>query len=359
MPNTPHFTFHVVSLPHTQTIQDQSWCAFTQKVRKFCNMMKSLGHTVYLYASEQNEAACDELITCITIEEQKSWNLPDDMENFSFSHDAPYFKLFNARAATAIQEHGKAGDIIAIIGGNSQRIVCELNPTLIANEFGIGYCGVFAPNKVFESYAWMHTTYGAYKSSNSNGEWSDAVIPNYFEPDRFDFTPTPNQPPYLLYLGRLIERKGFNICTALAEHLRMPLKVAGGQKEDSIKLDRPFIEFQGIVGPEERSKLMGGATAVLVPTVYIEPFGAVAVEAQMCGTPAITTDWGAFTETVDPKFRCRSFDEFVAAIELAKTFTTEQRAQLRANTIDKYSCDTLRWDYQRYYERITKGHNAS
>ena len=33
-------------------------------------MMKNLGHTVYLYASEDNEAPVDELITCITKEQQ-------------------------------------------------------------------------------------------------------------------------------------------------------------------------------------------------------------------------------------------------------------------------------------------------
>jgi hypothetical protein len=33
-------------------------------------MMKSLGHTVYLYAGEDNEAPVDELITCITKEQQ-------------------------------------------------------------------------------------------------------------------------------------------------------------------------------------------------------------------------------------------------------------------------------------------------
>lgn len=58
--------FHVISLPHTQTTKEYINCAYTEKVRRFCIMMKSLGHTVYLYASEDNEAPVDELITCIT-----------------------------------------------------------------------------------------------------------------------------------------------------------------------------------------------------------------------------------------------------------------------------------------------------
>ena len=63
--------FHVISLPHTQTTKDYVNCAYTEKVRRFCIMMKSLGHTVYLYASEDNEAPVDELITCITKEQQQ------------------------------------------------------------------------------------------------------------------------------------------------------------------------------------------------------------------------------------------------------------------------------------------------
>ena len=58
--------FHVVGLPHTQTTKEYVNCAFTEKVRRFCLMMKDLGHEVYLYAGEENEAPCDELITCIS-----------------------------------------------------------------------------------------------------------------------------------------------------------------------------------------------------------------------------------------------------------------------------------------------------
>ena len=67
------FRFHVIALPHTQTTTEYTACAYTQKVIKFCKMMKSLGHEVFLYASEENEAPCDELITIVSKKEQRKW----------------------------------------------------------------------------------------------------------------------------------------------------------------------------------------------------------------------------------------------------------------------------------------------
>ena len=46
--------FHVVGLPFTQTTEEYPACAFTMKVRKFAQMMKAAGHTVYLYSGEDN-----------------------------------------------------------------------------------------------------------------------------------------------------------------------------------------------------------------------------------------------------------------------------------------------------------------
>jgi len=43
--------------------------------------------------------------------------------------------------------------------------------------------------------------------------------------------------------------------------------------------------------PKERAELMGGAIAVIAPSMFPEPFCLVVIEAQMCGTPTITTDW--------------------------------------------------------------------
>ena len=63
--------FHVASLPHTQTTRAYETCAFTANVRKFADMMYARGHEVYLYAGEENEAACTEFIPCISKQRQR------------------------------------------------------------------------------------------------------------------------------------------------------------------------------------------------------------------------------------------------------------------------------------------------
>jgi len=76
--------FHVISLPHTNTTKDFVWCAYTEKVRRFCNMMKSLGHTVYLYAGTQNEAEVDEFISCISEEDRLAYNAEPNLDDILF-----------------------------------------------------------------------------------------------------------------------------------------------------------------------------------------------------------------------------------------------------------------------------------
>ncbi len=90
-------TLHVVSLPHTCTIEDYSWCAYTQKVRKFCDMMTDQGYQINLYAGPCNEAKCDIWIDCtLNYEIPKNGFIPEfDPNNF-------YFKNFNWLAIEGI-----------------------------------------------------------------------------------------------------------------------------------------------------------------------------------------------------------------------------------------------------------------
>lgn len=335
--------FHIVALPHTQVTKEYAGCAFTEKVRRFCLMMHNLGHEVFLYAGEEVEAPVTELITCVSESDRAA--AVGDIHYTSFPFDGPLWNQFNAKAIEEIGKRIEEKDFICIIGGTAQKPVADAFPQHISVEFGVGYGGVFAPYKVFESYAWMHSMYGAYRNpTTADGNFYDVVIPGYLEPDMFPLGAGDGD--YYLFIGRLIDRKGYRIAQEVCERLGKRLILAGPGEQHG------YGEFVGSVGPEKRAELMGGAIATFAPTLYIEPFGNVVIESQACGTPTITTDWGAFTEN-NPDgvtgYRCRTLKEFMDAAERAKYL---DRATIREIAIEKYSVDTIAIQYENYFKRL-------
>lgn len=337
--------FHIVSLPHTNTTLDFCLCAITEKVRKFCIMMKNLGHTVYLYAGEFNSAPVDEHIICITEKERLNFLQGVHYVNGSYDNSLPHWKLFNNNVISEITSRIQKKDFICVIGGVAHKPIGNAFPNHMTVEFGIGYPGTFAKYRVFESYAWMHSLYCENKSAGSvDGNFFDAVIPGYFEPEMFPFVEEKSD--YYLFIGRLINRKGYRIAQEVCEKLGKRLILAGVGSQDG------YGEFIGPVGAEERGKLMSNAIAVFVPTLYIEPFGNVVVEAQLCGTPVISTDWGAFTETNIngvTGFRCRTFGEFCTAAEEVKTLDYRK---IREFAITRFSLNVIEKEYEKYFKRL-------
>ena len=106
--------FHVMSLPHTQTTKDYVNCAYTEKVRRFCMMMKGLGHTVYLYAGEENEAPVDELITCITNEQREEALGGKHFTEAEFNNELPHWQIFNGNAIKELGKRLEQKDFICV-----------------------------------------------------------------------------------------------------------------------------------------------------------------------------------------------------------------------------------------------------
>jgi glycosyltransferase involved in cell wall biosynthesis len=337
--------FHVVSLPHTQTTLAFGACAYTEKVRKFCRMMKDLGHTVFLYSGDDNEAPCDEHVSCISESDRAQAVGAAHYCEASFDTRLPHWRKFNAMAVIAIKQRIRPRDFICLIAGVAHQSIAEAFPEHMAVEFGIGYAGTFSKYRVFESYAWMHMVYGQqYTAYGADGQWFDTVIPGYLERERFPFAG--RKEDYYLFIGRLVERKGFSIAIEVCETLGKRLKIAGQGTPPR------YGEYVGVVGPHDRGRLMAHATAVFVPTIYIEPFGNVAVEAMACGTPVITSDWGAFTETVvqgKTGFRCRTFQQFLDAAELVKHLDP---MRIREHTMAHYSLEAIGPRYDEYFRLL-------
>jgi glycosyltransferase involved in cell wall biosynthesis len=359
--------FHVVGLPHTQTHKSHTACAFTMKVLKFCRMMKSLGHTVYHYGAEGSDVACDEHVQIISRQEQEGYfgrHDPNALYNADWSGNAPYWKLTNDRAAAEINRRKQPGDFACMAFGSLQQpLAAQISPDVMVVETGIGYNGTFAQYRVFESYSHMHKIWGTQGGYDPDGKLYDVVIPNYFDPQDFLFSATKTD--YYLYLGRLVKRKGVHIAVETCKRIGAKLKIAGqgcvqvekfpgGQRLRCAdgEVYEGDIEYVGCAIGERRATLFRDAIATFVPTTYIEPFGGVAVETQFAGTPAITTDFGAFPETVEhgkTGFRCRTLDQFVWA---AKHVRTLDPTYIRDRAVAAYSMDAVKWRYETYFKQL-------
>jgi glycosyltransferase involved in cell wall biosynthesis len=315
-------------------------------------MMTAQGHDVFLYAADENDAPCTELIPILTDEERIEWFGEWDLARLpgAFSFDSSYigWRVFNERVVAEVTKRAQPHDIICLSMGTAQQAVADAHPGLISVEYGIGYEGVFAQCRAFESYAWMHHLAAkAYAQPTTDARWFDAVIPGGFDPDHFH---TDTKDDYLLFVGRLIARKGPHIAGEIAQRMGMRLLLAGPGcvdqgpgwvlAEDGTRI-KGDVEHIGPVNIKERADVMSRARALIAPTVYLEPFGCVAVEAMMCGTPVVASDWGAFTETVETGisgYRFRTLAQGVRAVEDAVELDTDRvRVYAEAN----YSLDTV------------------
>lgn len=327
--------FHLPALQGQPVLLSNSSCAYTQKILKFARMMRERGHEVFIYGGNGGTDAS--VTEYVAVYGEQTW---------TGSWDPNDWAQGNLRAAAAIMDRKQQGDFLGIIAGAAQELIATSLADMPAIEYGIGYGGTFSDFRVFESYAWMHTVYGGQQTWDANGKFYDAVIPNYFDVDQFPFSAEKDD--YVLYMGRVIERKGVEIAEQAAERAGMPLIIAGGEKE----YEPSYGEQIGVVGPEERGELMAKAQALLCPTLYVEPFGGVNVEAQMCGTPAIATDWGAFTETIlhgVTGYRARTIGEFVWAIQHAGDLDP---AQIRELATRDYSLEAIAPQYEAYFEQV-------
>lgn len=355
------FRFHVISLPHTQTTSEYTACAYTSKVVKFCRMMKSLGHVVYLYASEENEAPCDELITIVSKKEQRQWfgkyDFKQQFFNIEWNETLPHWTIPNARAIKEIKKRAKERDFVCIIGGICQKQISDGLPELMSVEYGIGYKGVFSNFRVYESYAWMHYVHGLRNEDNGNS--FESVIPNYFDPAEFPYRTKKDD--YFLYIGRMVRRKGLETAMEVVNRLGAKLVMAGqgvekieGNKiiSKEITIQGDNIKHVGYADIKKRGELMSRAKAVFLFTSYIEPFGGASIEPLFCGTPVITTDWGAFPENIPHGivgYRSRTLGEAVWA---AKNVDKLKPAIIRKYAVDNFSLDRVKFQYQAYFEQL-------
>jgi glycogen(starch) synthase len=117
--------------------------------------------------------------------------------------------------------------------------------------------------------------------------------------------------PLLAFAGRLVHEKGLQELIKALPLLRdelpgVRLVVAGTGQQLADQQDRAarygvsdLITWAGFLDDVETAQLLAAADLVVVPSLY-EPFGLVALEAQLAGTPVAVSDTGGLAELVEP-----------------------------------------------------------
>lgn len=359
-------TLHVVALPHTTVTERDSSCAYSMKILKFVPMMQAEGCKVILYGPDLIECEPDEHVVITTEADRKRWGFEPGFDTVRapllWDASQPYWYEANIRATDALRERVSQRDYLCLIAGWAQQPIAHAiagpkynNPITV--EWGVGYEGIFTDFCAFESYAWMHHNYGLQRIIN--GRAYDQVIPNFFDATQFYVSKKPSK-DYILYIGRLVHRKGPHIAHEISKRLGMPLRVAGygatewvdGKKivADEVTLEGKVF-YEGNVGFKERAELMANAAAVVVPTLYIEPFGGVAVEAMLAGCPVIASDWGSFTEIVTPEVGGR-FRTLAQGIEAFKHCRELDRSKIRKHAMKRYSLQAVGPMFTSWFDQL-------
>jgi glycosyltransferase involved in cell wall biosynthesis len=243
-----------------------------------------------------------------------------------------FHKRYNAALSAALAQNWRknaAPQWVASIYGVAQSDI-EVPPDALLFEPMVGYGSCWTHNRVFPSQAQRNAIYASQRDAQSDAQ-NDAVIPHFVDPAEYDFSAATGR--YLLYLGRNNPNKGVAIAQETAKQSALPYRGV----------------FSGCHGAAKR-KLLSGARAVLMPTRYPEPFGYVAIEAMLSGTPVIASDWGAFPEIIQQGVTgwcCNTQAEFTAAAEKAATL---DRAAIRAYAIKRFTIDAVADAYRKYLE---------
>ena len=187
---------------------------------------------------------------------------------------------------------------------------------------------------------------------------------NGFPVDEYHLSPKTDRLLFLAGFAR--PDKGLARAMDLAERFDFKLDLAGGRRVDMLarstnRRNRLFLKsfssryrIHGSVDGPVKVKLLGSARAFLNPISIEEAFGMAPVEAMLCGTPVLSTPWGALPETVSAESG-RLFetdDQFAEALEEVAALKSENIRQYAA---DRFPISATAAGYLELYQRVIDG----
>jgi glycosyltransferase involved in cell wall biosynthesis len=134
------------------------------------------------------------------------------------------------------------------------------------------------------------------------------VVPNCYDDSLFRILGAPERRGDLLFVGRLVSDKGVSVLVDAVRRLvasgtNPSLTIVGaGPEEPALRAQAaalgigPRVRFAGALSGEALVEEYNRHRYVVVPSVWEEPFGIVALEAIACGCIPVVSDGGGLPE---------------------------------------------------------------
>jgi glycosyltransferase involved in cell wall biosynthesis len=174
--------------------------------------------------------------------------------------------------------------------------------------------------------------------------------------------PRPITPSYFAFLGRIAPEKGIDRAIRIAQHFGVPLKVAAKvDKADQDYYDEQIkpmmksghVEFIGEINDKDKSEFLSGATVLLVPIDWPEPFGLVMIEAMACGTPVIAFNRGSVPEIIEDGLTGYIVEDINGAIGAVDRLGHLSRVKIRRRFEERFTARRMAQDYLNVYRSLT------
>jgi glycosyltransferase involved in cell wall biosynthesis len=195
---------------------------------------------------------------------------------------------------------------------------------------------------------WLGTVY--------HGMPANTLVPSY-EPGS-----------YLAFLGRLTKEKGPETAIRLAKAAGMPLRMAAKIPRAETRyykekleplIDGDQIRLVGELNDAKKGDLLRGASALLFPIDWPEPFGLVMIEAMACGTPVIALRRGSVPEVIDDGVTGFVVDDEQDAIAAIRRIGELDRHRVRSTFEKRFTATRMAQDYLRHYAKLLQDETRS
>jgi glycosyltransferase involved in cell wall biosynthesis len=331
-----------------------------QVVSDLTEQLVKLGHDVTLFASADSQTAA-KLVPI--------WPQALSRDPFKTQFDSQTFSMWSV--AEAFSRHNDFDIIHSHAGGYMAGHFAGLIPTpvvtTIHNPVSYDFLKQFPPEYLHyfdeiqeKHFAHTHPVVVS-KFQEAILKRPSTVIYNGI-PVTDEFSETPGE--YFAFLGYMTPDKGAAEAIQAILQTDQRLIIAGSLRDDDPRgneyfekrikpfIDNDKIQYVGVLKPEEKKDFYKKAKATLMPIQWDEPFGLVAIESMVCGTPVIAWNRAAMPEIIEDGvsgYLVNSVEELTAKINQVENLS---RKKSRERVENNFSVEKMAEEYEKLYQKL-------